>query len=233
VWLALASWLLSAVLRRRTVRMAELAEARRRLMAEAMSAEERERRSLAEGLHDSAIQNLLSARHDLDEAADGAPGAALARADAALAQTIAELREAIFELHPYILEQTGLATALRTLAQRSARRAGFRVGFELTYRQRHPHESVVLGAARELLANAAEHSMARSVTVRLAEVDGEVVLGVRDDGVGFDPGILPERLGEGHIGLQSQRERIESLGGRMVISAAPGRGTSVEVRVPA
>jgi two-component system, NarL family, sensor kinase len=59
-----------------------------------------------------------------------------------------------------------------------------------------------------------------------------VTLEVRDDGRGFEISELAERLAAGHIGLQSQRERIESFGGRMDISTAPGRGTSVQIRVP-
>src|SRR5205085_10504707 len=98
--IGLAAVLLSAVLDQRTRQTAELAERRRGLIAEALSAGERERRALAEGLHDHAIQNLLSARHDLEEAgsSDGVAPEALARADAAVETTIAELREAVFEL---------------------------------------------------------------------------------------------------------------------------------------
>src|SRR5690348_3191195 len=93
--IGLAAVLLSAVLEQRTRQTAELAERRRGLIAEALSAGERERRALAEGLHDHAIQNLLSARRDLEEAglADGAAAEALARADAAVDTTIGELRE--------------------------------------------------------------------------------------------------------------------------------------------
>jgi two-component system, NarL family, sensor kinase len=233
VWLSIAAVLLSAVLERRTRRVGELAEVRRRLIAEARTAEERERQALAEGLHDHAIQNLLSARHELDEAAESAPHPALRRADDALAETIADLREAIVELHPFVLDQAGLEAGLRAFALRTSRRAGFRLHFELKYRTRSPHDRVLLAAARELLVNAAEHADAENVTIRLQQSNGEVVLGVRDDGQGFDPDVLPQRLADGHIGLHSQRERIESVGGRLEIRAAPGEGTSVEIRVPA
>jgi two-component system NarL family sensor kinase len=233
LWLGLAAVLLSAVLERRTRRVAEHAEVRRRLMTEARTAEERERRVLAEGLHDHAIQNLLSARHDLDEAAETMPHPALSRADAALADTVADLREAIFELHPYVLDQAGLEAALRAVAQRAARRGGFRLHFDLDYRAHNSHESLLLAAARELLANVAEHAGAENVTIRLLGQDGRVDLCVSDDGRGFDPKILPQRLAQGHIGLRSQRERIESVGGTLQINAARGGGTSVEIHIPA
>ncbi len=232
VWLGLAAVLLSAVLERRTRGVAELAEARRRLIAEAQTAEEHERRVLAEGLHDHAVQNLLSARHELEEAAEADPHPALRRADAAIAATIGELREAVFELHPYVLEQAGLPAALRAVGQRAARRGGFELEFDLAPSQARTHDALLLAAARELLANAAQHASARVVGVRLTERNGELLLSVRDDGVGFDPAVLPLRLAEGHIGLQSQRERIESVGGRFLIRSRPGAGTLVEISIP-
>lgn len=232
LWIGLAAVLLSAVLEQRTRQIAELAERRRELIAEGLSAGERERRALAEGLHDHAIQNLLSARHDLQEAAgEESPREALARADAALETTIAELREAVFELHPYVLEQSGLEAALRAAGQRAARRGGFRVHFDLSYPRRHPQEVLLFGAARELLTNAATHAEARNVTVELWENNGSIELAVRDDGRGFDLGLLPQRIASGHIGLQSQRERVENAGGRFDITSAPGRGTAVEIRL--
>ncbi len=138
----------------------------------------------------------------------------------------------MFELHPYVLEQAGLGPALRAAAQRAARRGGFQVHFELDYPQRHRDELLLYGAARELLSNAAQHSEARNVTVELTTQNGTLLLGVADDGRGFDPAVLPERLAEGHVCLQSQRERIESAGGRLDLRSSPGEGTAVEVRLP-
>ena len=206
--------------------------ARQRLMVDSLAAEQRERKLLAENLHDHAIQNLLSARHELEEAAETSPHPALDRADRALADTVAELREAIFELHPYVLEEAGLEAALRAAAERAERLGGFRVRCDLRYPRRHPHEDVLYSAARQLLANAAEHSGARAVDVRLSQLGDAIVLAVEDDGQGFDAGILTERVAEGHVGLASQRERVESVGGRLELLSSPGRGTKVTVSVP-
>jgi two-component system NarL family sensor kinase len=233
VWLGLAAVLLSDVLERRTRRVAELAHARQRLIAEAQTAEERQRRELAEGLHDHAIQNLLSARHDLEEVAESAPHPALGRADTALSETVTALREAVFELHPYVLEQVGLEGALRSVARRAARQAGFELNFDLAYPGHHPHERVLLSAARELLVNVARHAGASAVTVQLREVGDELVLSVDDDGQGFDVGILSARLTGGHIGLHSQRERIESVGGRLELQSASTHGTTATIHLPA
>jgi len=231
--LGLAAVLLSEVLERRTARTAELAEVRRRLITDALTAEERERRALAEGLHDSAIQNLLAARQDIDEASASVSHPSLRRADLALEQTLAELRDAVFELHPYVLEQAGLVPALRSVAQRASRRGGFALKLELSYARRHPHEALLLSGARELLSNVVRHARAQNVSMRLAGENGLVTLEIDDDGVGFEPATLPARLAEGHIGIQSQLERVESVGGRLEIRSAPAEGTHVRIRLPA
>jgi two-component system, NarL family, sensor kinase len=231
-WVATAAVLLSYVLRRRTARSVELALERERLMAEAMAAEERERRALAEGLHDTAIQNLLSARHDLEEASETLDAPALARADRALADAVTDLREALFELHPYVLEAAGLEAALTTVGNRAARRGRFRLQLDARPVAPSRHEQLLLAAARELFSNVAKHADARHVQMSLAEKDGYVVLGISDDGKGFDETTLSERLAHGHIGIASHRARVESVGGRFEITSSTGRGTRAEVRVP-
>ena len=232
-WLSVAAIWLSAVLKRRTVRVGELAAAREQLLADSLNVEEGERRTIAEGLHDTVIQNLLSVQHDLQEAAGDAPHPALERAERAVTSTVASLRDTVFDLHPYVLEQAGLEVALRDVGERAARRAGATLQLDLQYRNRHRHEGVLFLAANELLANAVTHAEASTIVVRLRENGGELMLGVADDGRGFDLATLDERLAEGHIGLASQRVRIETIGGRLDVVSEPGAGTSVEIHVPA
>lgn len=240
-----AAVLLSYALERRTTNLVEVATdrerlqeqltvARRRLMADALAAEERERQALAESLHDSAIQNLLSARHELEEAAEVFEHPALGRADVALTNTISDLREAIFELHPYVLDEAGLDVAVRTVAERAARRGRFNLRCRVDRLGSHPNGRLLLSAGRELLANVVEHAGARNVTVRLTLRDARIVLEVEDDGSGFDAeAVLPSRVAEGHIGLASQRERVESADGSFEVQSEPGRGTRIVVSLPA
>jgi two-component system NarL family sensor kinase len=133
-WVGLACVLLSMLLARRTALVARLAESRSRLLADAQSAEQRERKALAEALHDHAIQNLLSARHELHEASEASSHSALTRADEAVAATVGQLREAVFELHPYVLDEAGLDAALRSIAQQAASRGRFKLQLNLHYR---------------------------------------------------------------------------------------------------
>jgi len=231
-WVSVAALLLSEILRRRTDRALALARERERLMAEAVSAEARERRVLAESLHDTAIQNLLSARHQLQEVEDELGSPALARADAALEETLGSLREAVFDLHPYVLDAAGLEAALATVAERASRAGGFEVRLEAHETGRSDHEQLLLSAARELLTNVARHADAREVTLRLAEDNGDLVVSIRDDGRGFDEDVLDDRLAGGHIGLASHRARLENVGGGLSVDSAVGRGTVAEIRVP-
>ena len=231
-WIGAACVWLSLLLNRRTAEVARLAESRSRLLADALEAEQRERKALAEALHDEAIQNLLSARHELEEAGESVTHPALDRADTALTDTVGQLREAVFELHPYVLEEVGLEAGLRSLAQQASGRAGFELRLDLSSHDSHPHDQLVFSAARELLANVVQHADANRVTVRLAAAARDVQLVVDDDGRGFPPERLAERLAEGHVGLASQRVRIEAAGGTMQVDSTPGGGTRVEIHLP-
>ena len=232
-WVGLACALLSLLLGRRTEQVNRLAEERSRLLADALEAEQRERRTLAESLHDNALQNLLSARHEIEEAAEETTHPALDRADTALVETLGQLREAVFELHPYVLEEAGLKAALRSVAQQASTRAGLGLELDLRYENRHPREPLLFSASRELLSNVVRHADATRVVVRLVEERSEVELAVEDDGRGFPPERLAERVAEGHVGLASQRVRIEAAGGSMHVASAPDQGTRVAIRLPA
>ncbi|HZO48994.1 MAG TPA: ATP-binding protein [Gaiellaceae bacterium] len=231
-WIGAACVLLSALLARRTDAAAQLASVRSRLLADALTAEQRERRALAEGLHDHAVQNLLSALHELEEAEERGPHPALERAETALLETVQELRDAIFELHPYVLDEAGLEAAVRTLATRAAARGGLELELDVAPHSGGRNDQLLFSALRELVANVVRHAKARSLRVALRPSGDEVVLVVEDDGVGLEPERLGERLADGHIGLATQRVRVESAGGRMSIVARPGEGTRAEVRLP-
>jgi signal transduction histidine kinase len=232
-WIILAAGLLLAALAGKiSVSAAQRSAERSRLLADALGAEERERRTLADALHDHALQNLLSARHQLQEAGETLAHPALDRADDAIAETIKQLRDAVFELHPYVLEEAGLKAALRSIAQQAATRAGLDVRLDLRYENRHPREPLLFSAVRELLSNVVRHADASHVSVGLVEREHGVELTVEDDGRGFPPQRLAERLADGHVGLASQRFRLEAAGGSMHVAAAPGRGTRVAIRLP-
>lgn len=231
LWTGIAATLLSYLLKRRSDTIEALAASRGRLVAQALDAEDRERRRLAEALHDEAIQNLLAARQELAAAVGGEPDVRLVQAG--LDTTIKQLRDAVFNLHPYVLDHAGLPAALEAVAERYARRGGPRFDVDVAPDATGLHDKLLFSIARELIANATKHADARTVTVSVRRDDRKVVLEVADDGRGFETGRLDEALRAGHIGLASCAERAEAFGGRFEIISGHGQGTVVSAVLPA
>jgi two-component system NarL family sensor kinase len=232
-WAGAGAVVLSALLAARERRIRAAADERRRLLAQVLTAEERERRRLAEVLHDDAIQNLLLARQELRDHHRRHDEDSYHRADDALASTVDQLRGEIFELHPYVLDHAGLQAALTAHAESAARRAGAHAEIDvedaaLTAGQ----EQLVLSLARELLTNAARHSQARTIRLRLTASADEIELIVSDDGRGFSSDQRAAAVSRGHIGLATSAERATTGGGTLDIASAPGAGTTVTVRLP-
>jgi two-component system NarL family sensor kinase len=232
-WAGAGAVVLSALLRARDRRIRAAADERGRLVARALSAEDRERRRLAEVLHDDAVQNLLLARHELHDHHRRHDEDSYRRADGALAATVDQLRSEIFELHPYVLDHAGLRAALTALAETAARRSGAQVDVEVDDAGPGAYDQLVLSLARELLANAAEHARARHIVVRVARDGAALVLVVRDDGDGFARDRREAAVAAGHIGLATSAERAAAVGGSFDIASAPGAGTTITVRLPA
>jgi len=226
LWMGIVAVLLSRLLARRADEVERLAAVRGRLVAQALDAEDRERRRLAGALHDEAVQNLLAARHEL------AAGGDLAFVQQGLDRTVDQLRDAIFDLHPAALDHAGLAAALEAVAAHAGRRAGFRWQVEVDPAAAGLHDQLLFSLARELVINVAKHARATAATVRVRRTPAELLLEVADDGVGLDPARLRDAPLDGHIGLASATERVEALDGLLEIAAQPGRGTLVRVRIP-
>ena len=229
--MGLAAVVLSVILTRRAERIDQLAALRGRLVAEALDAEDRERRRLAEALHDEAIQNLLATRQELGEAERG-DGQSLRRARVGLDRTVEQLRTAVFELHPYLLEGAGLPAALEAIAAEQGRRGRFRARVRVGPDASSDHDQLILSLARELLVNAAKHAEAREVTVAVARTGAELVLEVRDNGRGIDLARLATAPTDGHIGLASCAQRVQALGGDFTVLRGDPKGTRVLATIP-
>ena len=247
----LAAVWLSRIQRSRVGAIRGLVDDRTHLLTELMTATETEHRAMAENLHDGALQYVLAARMDLEDARDGGPGgseAAFERLDDALTRTARLLRSTVSELHPAVLEQSGLALAVGQLAATAADRSDLTVTVDTAGwpdAARTDQDRLLFGVARELVSNVVRHARADRMTITLA-LDGAssphgafAVLTVADDGVGFTPGTAARKLSEGHIGVDSQRVKVEAAGGQFRIGrpdrlAGPDRpGAVVRVEVPA
>lgn len=154
---------LSAIQRSRVGTISRLVRDRTDLLGELMDTEGREWRELAEHLHDGALQYVLAARQDLQDAREYGDDEAFARLEQALGETSRLLRSTVAELHPAVLEQAGLTSALRDLA---ANAQGISVAVETDgwdAELRTPADGLLYAAARELLTNVVKHAHALPV----------------------------------------------------------------------
>jgi two-component system, NarL family, sensor kinase len=204
------------------------------LLAELTGLEQRERRALSENLHDGALQYVLAARLDLEDARESGDAAAFDRLEEALAESSRLLRSTVADLHPAVLERAGLAAALRDLVAGAAARGAFTATVDT---DGWPDGATVADpllyrTAGELLANVVKHARAASVAVTL-DRDGDTArLVVADDGVGVAPGAGGGALRRGHIGLASHAVRIDAAGGHLTSRDADPHGTVVTVELP-
>ena len=232
LWSAAATTALCAVLVRRQARVLRLQEVRRQLVSEAMQADERHNREVAEHLHDGPLQTLLAAHLDLDEVRERAGDPALDAVHTALQQTAAALRSTVTELHPQVLAQLGLTPAVRELLRQFESRGNYVVEADLDDVGKPESQQLLYRAARELLANIHKHAGATAVRVGLSRRGDRIVLTVTDDGKGFDPSMLEQYVADGHIGLGSLLARFGAMGGSMQVSSEDGYGTQVTVTSP-
>lgn len=206
----------------------------RRLSAEMMMVEERERRKLSVDLHDGLSQILVLARMKLTEARDETQAAvarSLIEVEDLVSRANSMVRSLTFQLSPPALYDLGLVPALEWLAEDIEKNYG------LVVHVRDEDADIDLGrrtctslfrAVRELLVNVAKHARTSSADLCVAR-DGEYVrIEVADRGISFDP----QQVSSGSYGLFAIRERLTYLGGKVDIHSAPGEGTRVRLLAP-
>jgi two-component system NarL family sensor kinase len=213
------------------LRITELAAARGRLVAQILEVEDRERRALANALHDDLVQLLGAARQDLAEW-HGEESLAVETAKSRLDDAILEARRLIAATHPSVLEQVGLEAAVRAIGEQATTRGSFALRMDFAPDAVELHDQLLFAVVRELLENVTKHAQATHVCISLRRRDEQVRLVVRDNGIGFDVEYATAHISEGHIGLRSLIERVEAVGGTLDISDGKP-GSSVTVALPA
>jgi two-component system, NarL family, sensor kinase len=234
--ICVGSVLLSRLQRSRVRTIGRLLADRNQLITALTTIEERERRTLSEDLHDGALQYVLAARQDLDEARHTADPSSFDRLDHALRETSHMLRSLMTQLHPAVLDQAGFLPALRDLVRTSSERGRLVSTIEAESWDeswRTSADGLLLATARELLTNVVKHAGAHAVDIELSWRDGIARLRIADDGRGISPGEVERQLALGHIGLTSRRVRLEAAGGSLVLRPGSPAGTVAEVEVPA
>jgi signal transduction histidine kinase len=209
-------------------RLDELRASRQRIVA----ASDSERRRLERNIHDGAQQQLVAlavkTRLALSLLAkDPARASAmLSDVEKEVAQALEDIRDLARGIYPSLLAERGLEAALRA----QTGRATFPIEVQAAGVRRHNPdlEAAVYFCCLEALQNVGKYAGASSATIRLTEVNGNLVFEVEDDGSGFDT----SKFSYG-TGLQGMADRLAALGGELEVRSIPGAGTTVTGRLPA
>jgi two-component system sensor histidine kinase DegS len=210
-------------------------------MSRVNTAHEEERARIARELHDSVAQSLLKIIYAAGFALD------FLKEDPRLAvdeieevqqrakQCLRELREIMANLRPTSLDILGLRETLTRYAEQFEEEYAISTTVDLKGLESIPTsvELAIFRILQEELTNVRKHSRAESVKIRTEAHQGDLILIVEDDGIGFDPQALAAEQESGeHLGLLAMRERVELLGGELAIRSLPGMGTRITVRIP-
>lgn len=215
---------------------------RAELLRRIITAQEDERRRIARELHDVTSQALatlavrVEALTSVTRADPGDMEAQLKETRHLLTTTSKEVHRLIHDLRPSLLDDLGLAAALRSCAHTLLDPAGIEVHLEVVGEENRLPPTVEIAVFRivqEAVTNLASHSQAESAYISLEFRERGIVVQVEDDGIGFD---LSQVFTSGHakdsVGLLGMKERAELLGGKLTIDTEPGKGSRIAVEIP-
>jgi two-component system sensor histidine kinase UhpB len=204
-----------------------------------IEAQETERRHLALELHDEIGQVLTTVNLSLESLRPGIEPTYLSRLDESqrvVDQAIEQVRDLSLDLRPASLDMLGLEAALSAYAKRQCARAGICVDFQSSLdgqRLSPTLETVCFRVAQEALTNVIRHANATHCWISVKLSDQDVLLSVRDDGIGFDAAGMRDRALHGcGFGLVGMQERVQLFGGRIDIESASGCGTTIGACFP-
>jgi signal transduction histidine kinase/ligand-binding sensor domain-containing protein len=238
--LAVAGGLLWGGVRRRVARLEGRRQAQADFSRRLIQAQEAERKRLARELHDGLGQDLIliknRAQFGLQHLAPPAPlGEQLREITDAAGHALEAVRGTVHALHPYELDRLGLTQALEAMAQRASATSTTRFLTDLDDLDGvFPPEAQIqlYRLLQEGANNVLKHAQATEAILEVKREAGAVRAALFDDGRGFDPATL-DAAGWGGLGLRGMAERAGLIGGTLRVHSTPGRGTRLEVTIPA
>jgi len=213
----------------------------RELSARLLQLQDDERRRLARELHDSVGQtlaalsmNLSLVRADVDRLT--ATAANLTDSESLVQEMSQEVRTISHLLHPPLLDEAGLASAMRWYVEGFSQRSKVNVDLNLPEdfgRLSRELETAVFRVVQECLTNIHRHSGSSTAKIRLRRLDGHIVVEIEDKGKGIAPEKRDEIASAGApgVGIRGMRERLRQLGGALEIDSN-GTGTIIVARLP-
>jgi signal transduction histidine kinase len=204
-----------------------------------LEVQELERRRVAIELHDELGQSLTAIKINLqlsqrlkEQSLTDINLESIRIVEDALQQ----VRRLATTLRPSMLDDLGLAPALKWIAEQSAGRGGFTVNFHHVRAQSRlapDIETACFRIVQEALTNITRHAQAKRVDISLRREVDEMVLSVQDDGLGFDSDAMRLRAVQGaSMGVLGMQERASLIGGHLTIQSVPGQGSTVQLNCP-
>lgn len=204
-----------------------------------LEAQEQERRRVALELHDELGQLLTAIKINLqlgERFKDKSPPELHTENLRIVEEALQQVRHLATGLRPSMLDDLGLAPALKWVAEQSATRGGFEVTFHherTQVRLASDIETACFRIVQEALTNISRHAQAKHVDISLGRDGTDLLLTVQDDGLGFDLAAMQARAtAGGSLGVLGMQERATLLGGRLDIDSKLDQGCSVTLRAP-
>lgn len=215
----------------------ELQKNQRLLAMDAMiSGQEKERKRIAQDLHDglgvmlSSVQNQFSRIGD--RLGNYKEAEVFDQTNSMLSEACQEVRKIAHNMMPGTLLKLGLVSALKDLCLNTSESHDFSVDFQcfgLDHRLSEVAEVTLYRMVQEALRNISKHAQARQVIVQLMKADEQVMITIEDDGVGFD---VDKAISENGMGLKNFQSRVQYLNGNVTIQSEKGKGTCIQIEVP-
>ncbi|WP_346837445.1 two-component regulator propeller domain-containing protein [Microbulbifer sp. SAOS-129_SWC] len=212
----------------------------RHLTARLHSAREDQRQQIARELHDELGQTLTAAKINLQRVAraanDTGEQGRLRESVTMLDSMIRQVRNISLSLRPPLLDDAGLVEALkvflRSLGDRAAVDIDFHADSDFDDVTRDIR-TVAFRLVQEAVNNVLRHAGASQITVTLRRLDNALQLLIEDDGCGFEPADVWQRVKRGeHLGLLGMQERVHGFGGTLALDASPGSGSRITAVIP-
>lgn len=229
---------LEGMVSRRTAELAKSEAHLRQLSIFLQRVREEDRAHFARELHDELGQNLTALRIDFNglaqelESDNPAVLARIAAIDQMISSTVDSVRCICEDLRPGMLDDLGLEAALASHTKRFSRQFGLVCELALDredFGLDEPMSTAIFRIVQESLTNIGRHARATHAMVALQDHRDHLLLTIADDGCGLPAELSGERKTYGLLGM---RERVNMLGGQIVIDSAPGRGTHIEISIP-
>jgi len=224
------------------LRQSEVMQKKLRSLAhQILAAQEKERREISRELHDEVVQTLVGINVGLSALTTAATidsrnlKSKILRTQRLVEKSVSAVHQFARDLRPAVLDDLGLVPALKTYMETLAARKKLRISltaFTGVEKLAGDNRTVLYRIAQEALTNVTRHAKASLVKISIRQILGEIRLEIHDNGKSFDVERVLSSKTNKRLGLIGMRERVEMVGGTLVIESAPGEGTLVRAQIP-